>query len=86
MTAQLKAEILPAILNLAPTKSSCEEFQRLAAKGDVAGMWTFYQRAIATRRDVELSVAKAQKITFEMLEPAMKAIYDLPTSDKQPAR
>ena len=86
MTMRLKAEIMLAILNLAPTKDSRREFAKLAAEGNAGGIWTYYQRAIATRPDIEASVAKSQHVTFGMLLPAVKAVYERPTSDGREAR
>lgn len=41
----------------------------------------YYQNALAKRVDVGTSVAHADEISFEMLQPAVKAVYQLPTSD-----
>jgi hypothetical protein len=82
MTTKLKARIMLAILDLAPMATpSKSEFVRMANDGNVPGMWRNYQNALAKRAQVGESVAHANEIAFEMLEPAVKAIYELPTSD-----
>ena len=46
-------------------------------------VWIYDKRAIA---GWEMAVAKNQRITFEMLEPAVRAIYELPTWDGRAGR
>jgi hypothetical protein len=81
MTTKLKAKIMLAILDLAPLGAARPEFLRMANDGNVPGMWRYYQNSLAKRADVGESVAHANEIAFEMLEAAVKAVYQLPTSD-----
>ena len=81
MTTKLKARIMMAILDLAPMGAAKAEFTRMANDGNVPGLWRYYQNALAKRADVGESVAHANEISFEMLQPALKAIHHLPTSD-----
>jgi hypothetical protein len=81
MTTKVKAKIMLAILKVAPMGASQQEFERMASDGNVPGMWRYFQNSLAKRVDVGKSVAHADEVSFEMLEPAVKAVYKLPTSD-----
>jgi hypothetical protein len=86
VTKKLKAEVMLAILNLAPSKAARVEFERMAAQGDPEATWAYYRSAIAARKDKELSIARAQRTTFEMLLPAVETIYNTPTSTSVTSR
>jgi hypothetical protein len=57
---------------------SKDQFGEYAEAGDVEAIWQYYQRAIAARPDVKRSVESSNEVSFEMLRPAMEAIYWLP--------
>ena len=52
MTEGVKARVLFAILECAPMGRSREQFQAYARTGDVEGLWSYYQNAMARRADV----------------------------------
>jgi len=81
MTTKLKARIMLAILELAPAGKSRPEFVRMANDGNVPGMWRSFQNSLAKRAEAGEPVAHSNEIAFEMMEPALKAVYELPTSD-----
>lgn len=81
MTTKLKAKVMLAILELAPLGTSRPEFVRMANDGNVPGIWRYYQNSLAKRVKVEEAIARADEISFALLQPAMKAVYELPTSD-----
>jgi hypothetical protein len=80
VTTKLKAKIMLAVLDLAPVGTSRPELVRMANDGNVPGLWRYYQNALGKRAEGEV-VAHNNEIAFEMLQPAMKAVYQLPTSD-----
>jgi hypothetical protein len=79
MTKAVKARVLFAVLSCAPMGRSKEQFRQYADTGDVEALWEYYQQAIKTRPDIKRGVESSGEISFEMLKPAMEAIYGLPT-------
>jgi hypothetical protein len=79
MTKSDKVKVLFEILKLAPMTSSKPDFGRYAEAGDLDGFWTYYENSIRTRADVRARVEVHGEISFEMLRPAMGAVYRLPT-------
>lgn len=78
MTRQLKTKVLLSILQLAPMGSSQRTFAAFADRGDLDGFWTHYLHCIAARSDIRANVELAGRISFEMLRPAMDAVFALP--------
>ena len=76
MTQSLKAQVLFSILKIALVTPSERRFKQYADDGDVEGLWTYYQNAMKARPDVKKMVERGGKVTFEMLLPAMKAVFD----------
>jgi hypothetical protein len=73
------------VLNVAPIKATAGVHRA----GGRRERWRHVDprpAGIATRHEVEMSVAKDQTITFEMLESAVWAIYELPISDARASR
>ena len=57
-------------------------FESAMRRGDLAAFWDHYQEALKTSTlDEKLKVASNGEVSFEMIEPAMQAVYDLPTRD-----
>jgi hypothetical protein len=81
MTTKLKAKIMLAILDLAPMGTARPEFIRMANDGNVPGMWRYFQNALVKQAEGGASGAHSNEIAFDMLEAAVKAVYQLPTSD-----
>ena len=82
MTNKTKSKVLLAVLSCAPMGGSKDQFQKYAEAGDVEAIWQYYQRAMAARPDVKRSVESSDEVSFEMLRPAMEAIYKLPTKPR----
>lgn len=79
MTALHKARVLYGILQWAPMVNSRPDFKRYSEAGDVDGLWAYYQNAMRSRPEVKRSVERSGEVSFEMLRPAMEAVYNLPT-------
>ena len=77
MTRQLKLQALQAILRLTPASKSMLRFDKYVERGDLEGFWTYYQGAMGGRSDIRRNVEEGGQISFEMLEPAMRAVYQL---------
>ena len=55
-------------------------FESAMRRGDLAAFWDHYQEVLKTStRDEKLKVASNGAVSFEMIEAAMQAVYDLPT-------
>lgn len=81
MTKAHKVKVLYGILQWAPMVSSKPDFRRYAGSGNLDAFWTYYNRSILARPDIKRSVEGAGEVSFEMLRPAMEAVYALPTAD-----
>ena len=82
MTKAQQLPILLAIVECAPAARAMTRFESAARRGDLSAFWDHYQAALKrSTHDRELKVASKGEISFEMLEPAMQAVYDLPTRD-----
>jgi hypothetical protein len=79
MTKAHKARVLYGILQWAPMVNSRPEFRRYAEAGDLDGLWDYYQNSMRSRPDVKRNVERGGEVSFEMLRPAMEAVYKLPT-------
>ena len=84
MTDAYKVKVLYAILRWAPMVESKPDFKRYAEAGDLAGFWRYYENSIRARPDVKRNVESSGEVSFEMLRPAMEAVYGLPTNDRAP--
>ncbi len=81
MTKAHKARVLYSILEWAPMVHSKPDFKRYADSGNLDGLWTYFQNSLRARTDVKRSVESRGEVSFEMLRPAMEAVYRLPTTD-----
>ena len=81
MTTADKLRTLLAILECAPAAHALTVFESAARSGNLSVFWNAYRSALRTStRDKSLPESEGE-ITLAMLEPAMKAVYDLPTRD-----
>lgn len=80
MSPYVKAQVMLAILKLAPMGKSLEQFERYAEAGDLDSMWRYFENATQYRSDVGRSVEAVGKISFEVLRPALEAVYRIPES------
>jgi hypothetical protein len=85
MTDAYKVKVLYSILRWAPMVESKPDFRRYAESGDLASLWRYYENSIRARKDVRQSVESAGEVSFEMLRPAMEAVYKLPTTRAEPS-
>ena len=82
MTKAQKVRTLLAIVECAPVACSMTVFESAARRGDLSAFWDHYQDALGRPKpDGQLKVASKGEISFEMIEAAMQAVYDLPTRD-----
>ncbi len=81
MTRIKKARALFGILDCASMGLSRNTIMGYAKEGNVEGIWSYYTKAIARRPDVGETVASSGGTNFEMLQPAMEAIYRLPLTE-----
>ena len=82
MTKAQKLRTLLAIVECAPAASAMTAFESAARRGDLSAFWDHYQEALRrSKLDEELKVVSNGAVSFEMIEPAMRAVYDLPTRD-----
>lgn len=80
MTDAYKVKVLYSILRWAPMVESKPNFKQYAETGDLASFWRYYENSIKARQDVRRSVESVGEVSFEMLRPAMEAVYRLPTT------
>ncbi len=82
MTKTQKLRTLLAIVECAPAAGATTVFVSAARRGDLAAFWDHYHEVLErATHDGELKVAASGEVSFEMIEPAMHAVYDLPTRD-----
>ncbi len=82
MTQAQKLRTLLAILDCAPAAHAMTVFESAARRGDLSAFWDHYQEVLGKSADEgTLRIASNEEISFEMIEPAMQAVYDLPTRD-----
>ena len=82
MTKTQKLRTLLAIVECAPAASAMTVFESATRRGDLSAFWDHYQDMLGrSKHDGELKVASNGEVSFEMIEPAMQAVYDLPTRD-----
>ena len=80
MTKAHKVRILYGILQWAPMVESRPNFRQYAEAGNLEAFWEYYQNSIRARTDIKRSVESAGEVSFEMLRPAMEAVFKLPTN------
>jgi len=81
MTDAYKVKVLYSILRWAPMVESKPDFRRYAEAGDLDSFWRYYKNSIKARQDVRRSVESGGEVSFEMLRPAMDAVFRLPTTN-----
>lgn len=81
MTKAHKVRVLYGILQWAPMTNSRPDFRQYAEAGNLDAFWRYYENSIRARSDVKRSVEESGEVSFEMLRPAMEAVFKLPTSD-----
>ena len=80
MTTAHKLRTLLAILECAPAARAMTVFESAARGGNLSLFWKQYRSTIRKSKHTTEPESKGE-ITLAMLEPAMKAVYDLPTTD-----
>ena len=86
MTNAHKLRTLLAILECAPAAQTMTVFESAARSGNLPLFWKQYRSTLRKSKHKGEPQPESQgEITLAMLEPAMKAVYDLPTSDRAPA-
>ena len=82
MTKAQKLRTLLAIVECAPATHTVTVFESAMRRGDLAAFWDHYQEMLRrSTSDEEPKVASNGEVSFEMIEPAMQAVYDLPTRE-----
>ena len=82
MTNTQKLRTLLAILECAPAAHATTVFESAVRSGNLSSFWKQYRSALRKSRQHDEPQLESKKgITLAMLEPAMKAVYDLPTRD-----
>lgn len=81
MTKAHKVRVLYGILQWAPMVESRPNFRQYAESGDLDAFWAYYQNSLRRRADVKRSVEASGEVSFEMLRPAMEAVFKLPTRE-----
>lgn len=82
MTNAQKLRTLLAILECAPAARATTVFESARRSGNLSLFWKEYQLALQkSRKDDAPQLESREGVTLAMLEPAMKAVYDLPSRD-----
>ena len=82
MTKAQKLRTLLAIVECAPAARAMTVFESAARRGDLSAFWDHYQDMLGrSNNEEEPKVASNGAVSFEMLKPAMQAVYDLPTRE-----
>lgn len=82
MTNARKLRTLLAILECAPAAHAITVFESAARSDNLSLFWQQYQSALRTSKRHDEPLPKSGgEITLAMPEPAMKAVYNLPTTD-----
>ena len=82
MTKAQKLRTLLAIVECVPATHTMTVFESAMRRGDLAAFWDHYQEVLRrSTPEEELTVVPNGAISFEMIEPAMQAVYDLPTRE-----
>ncbi len=81
VTTAQKTRLLCTILDCSPAGQATTAFASAARTGDLASLWATYQAALPRSKHPRKPRAPSTEITLAMLEPAMTAVYELPTAD-----
>ncbi len=82
MTNAQKLRTLLAVLECAPAAQAMTVFESAARSGDLSLFWQQYRSTLwKSKHKDEPQLESKGEITLAMLEPAMNAVYELPTSD-----
>ena len=82
MTKAHKLRTLLAIVECAPAAHAMTVFESAARRGDLSAFWNYYQDVLGREKQGgDLKAASNEEVSWEMIEPAMQAVYDLPTRD-----
>ncbi len=82
MTNAKKLRTLLAILECAPAAQAMTVFESAARSGDLSLFWQQYRFTLwKSKHKDEPQLESKGEITLAMLEPAMNAVHELPTSD-----
>ena len=82
MTKAQKVRTLLAVVECSSIAQSMTGFESAARARNLASFWSHYQSALrSSKRDRKPRTDERTEITLEILEPAMNAVYELPTSD-----
>lgn len=77
MTLELKLKVLVQMLRLTPASKSMLTITEFEDRGDLDGLWDFYQGAMQIQPEMRSQVERGGQVSFEMLRPAMEAVYRL---------
>ncbi len=80
MTNAQKLKTLLAILECAPAAHAMTVFESATRSGNLSLFWKQYRSVLRRSKDKGEPPSQGE-ITLGMLEPAMKAVYGLPTTD-----
>ena len=82
MTKAQQLRTLLAIVDCVPAAGAMTGFESSVRRGDLSAFWDHYQEALGkSAHEGKLNVASKGAVSFKMIEPAMQAVYDLPTRD-----
>ena len=81
MTNAQTLRTLLTILECAPAARATTVFESAARSGNLSLFCNQYRSALHESRRNEPQLESEGEITLAMLEPAMNAVHDLPTSD-----
>ena len=82
MTTAQTLRTLLAIVECVPPARAMTGFESAARRGDFSAFWEHYQDVLGKEKQGgDLKVASNNEVSWEMVEPAMQAVYDLPTRD-----
>ena len=82
MTKAQKLSTLLAIVECAPAARAMTVFESAARRRDLSAFWAHYQKVLErSTHEGPLRVASNEEVSFEMIQPAMQVVYDLPTCE-----
>ena len=80
MTDAQKLRTLLTILECAPAAHAMTAFESAVRSGNLSLFWKHYRSALRrSKLNDDSQPGSKEEITLAMLEPAMKAVYELPT-------
>ena len=82
MTRTHKPRTFLAIVECVPAAQAMTVFESAARRGDFLAFWNYYQDVLGRKKQGgDLKAVSNEEVSWEMIEPAMQAVYDLPTRD-----